>query len=68
MIVGGGENMAMGNAMAESGCGAWDSRSLAVEAVVVGSSLAEDIDDHIPATKNSNDDDTLCSIFDSSNR
>lgn len=41
----GGENMAMGNAMAESGCGTGDSRSLAVEAVVVGSSLAEDIDD-----------------------
>lgn len=41
----GGENMVMGNAMAESGCDRGDSRSLAVEAVVVvGNSLAEDID------------------------
>lgn len=40
----GGENMVMGNAMAESGCDRGDSRSLAVEAVVVGNSLAGGID------------------------
>lgn len=41
----GGENMVMGYAMAESGCDTGDSRSFAVEAVVVGNSLAGDIDD-----------------------
>lgn len=41
----GGEKMAMGNAMAGSECGTGGNRSLAVEAVVVGSSLAEDSDD-----------------------
>lgn len=59
MIVGGGENMVMGNAMAESGCDRGDSRSLAVEAVVVGNSLAGGIDGHTPATKNLNVDDTF---------
>lgn len=68
MIVGDGENMVMGYAMAESGCDTGDSRSFAVEAVVVGNSLAEDIDDHTLATKNLNVDDTLLcssSIFNS---
>lgn len=39
----GDANMVMGYAMAESGCDTGDSRSLAVEAAVVGNSLVEDI-------------------------